>query len=193
MLALELAKRRGHDVVNGGALQLVDQKTLQSRNVLRGRAWTEPRADEIPKRRDPAETDPAIHERIRGNRAQHVRHARTQPYSDERGRRVEPTLIRPQQGTTQRPFGWPPLLQLNGDRRGAVWHHANDGVSFRRDHPEASDIGTQCVGCFLEPNVHAMHQSAADTHPLESSSCSSGIASSFQTRFHVLSQVMSYQ
>ncbi len=165
MLALELAKRRGHDVVNGGVLQPVDQKTLQGGNVLRGRVWTGLRADEIPKRRGSAETDPAIHERIRGNRAQDERHARTQPYSDQRCRRLEPTLIRPQQWTTQGPFGRSGLLQLNGDRRAAAWHDANDGVSFRRDHPEASDIGTQCLGCFLEPNVRAMHQSAADTHP----------------------------
>jgi hypothetical protein len=82
MLALELAKRRGHDLVNGGVLQPVDQKTLQSRNALLGRVWTELRADEIPKRRGPAETDPAIHERIRGNRAQDVRNSRTQPYFD---------------------------------------------------------------------------------------------------------------
>jgi hypothetical protein len=86
MPALELAKRRGHDVVNGGALQTVDQKTLENRNALRGGVWTKVRADEIPKWRGPAKADPAIHERIRGNRAQDERNARTQPYSDQRRR-----------------------------------------------------------------------------------------------------------
>lgn len=42
------------------------------------------------------------------------------------GRRREPTLIGPQQWTTQGPLGRSGLLQLNGDRRAAVDTHPSD-------------------------------------------------------------------
>jgi len=112
----------------------------------------------------PIQPDPTAHQRMGGNPAEQERNSGTQPDADQNRRRREAPLVRSQQRTAQRPFGRLALLQLNRDRAASVRHHADRRVLFRSHNPEASDERTQDVCRFVEFDLGAIDDTAADAY-----------------------------
>jgi hypothetical protein len=88
-----------------------------------------------------------------------------QAYADEGRGRLEPSFVWPHERSAEHRSLGLALLQLDGDRRGAVRHDAERRASLRRDDPETSDVGVQRRRGFVEPDLRAMHECADDAHP----------------------------
>jgi hypothetical protein len=125
------------------------------------------------KGRDLAQTDPATDNRVRGNSAQNEGDTWAQSHTDHDRRRLESSLVRPNQRTAQRPSSRLALHQLNGNGGAAVRHDADRGVPVGGHDPKAPDEGVQRVGRLVELNLRAMDQSAADAHPSDSAQAAS--------------------
>jgi hypothetical protein len=88
----------------------------------------------------------------------------TQSDPDQHGRRIEASLVRPDERTSQDPFGRLASLQLYGNCGAAVGHDADGRVSLSCDNPETSDKRAQRVRRLVESNLCAMDESTGDAH-----------------------------
>jgi hypothetical protein len=165
MLTLNFAKRGSHGPVEARILEALQQIPLQHLNASFRSVRPAVVRDESMKRRNLVQPDTLPDYPMRGNPAQEECDTWTQSYADQHPRRCKASLVGSDQRTAQEPFGRLALLQLDGNCSGAVGHDADRRTSLRRDNPEASDKGPQRIGGFVESDLRAPNESAADAHP----------------------------
>src|SRR5688572_16446776 len=158
VFALDFMKRCDHDVVEARPGESLQETTLEHVDATLGcdrAGWL---SDEITTRETTAD------HRVRGSPAEEVCDAWTEPDANQQGLGREASLVRPDQRTAQNPFRCLPVLQLNGDGRAAVRDDANRRVWLCRDHPAAADKRAKRVVRFVERDLRAIDESAADAH-----------------------------
>jgi len=163
--ALDLTQRRRDGGVKDGMLEPLHQKPLKDVDAPFGSDRTNVFRNKVTKCCGLVQSDTASDDLLRGNSGEQECHPWTQSDADQDRRRLELSLVRPNERSAEHPFGGPTLLQLDRNRATAIGHDADRRIRFRRDNPEASDEWTQHVGGFLESNLSAVDVRTADAHP----------------------------
>jgi len=111
-VAFNLMECVSHDAVHTRVPESSDEKALQRVNVLRWYLRRRIFLDEFTKGRDRVHVDTTADGAVRGDPAEKERNTWAQAHADQRHRRSESSLFRPQQRTAQRPSDGRPCSSM---------------------------------------------------------------------------------